>query len=671
MIELVSSTAEKSIKKRPSSVTILDVSPIVDCGRFAAKRFQGDDLIVSADILKPGHEMVAGNVVWRMCGEEQTWNPTPMNYSVKEDRWSAKIKLDHLGTLEFFVEAWNDEYSKVLQDVSRWLEHDEDVSSEVTTLLDLVNAAAQSASPIERSEIESSLRHIPQELSAQISPDQSKEIVQLLSAKPLSSLILKNSEKKDYTSTQVYTVIIDRAVVRYSTWYEMFVRSQGTAEKRSATFSEAEARLQEIKDLGFDVVYLPPIHPIGKTNRRGPNNAISLSPNDPGSPWAIGNELGGHDAVNPDLGSIKDFEAFVTRANSLGLEIALDLAFQVSPDHPYIRAHPEWFFHRSDGSIKFAENPPKRYFDIYPMNFEGESWESLWHELKRIVDFWISHGIKIFRVDNPHTKPVPFWQWLISSIRKEHPDAVFLAEAFTTPKAMKLLAKSGFDQSYTYFTWKNTKYELTEFLKEFFLTDVSEYYRPNLFTNTPDILSEFLQTSGRPGFKIREVLAATLSSSYGIYNGFELGENRPKAKGSEEYLNSEKYQYKVWDWDKEGNIKDYISKLNKIRRENEALHFNSTLRLLDCDSEQIMFYGKWTDDLSNVILVAVNLDPHHPQDGTVVVPTTDLGLHGSYDVKDLVTDQTFHWNGERNYVRLDPHFEPAHVLMLVRPQGAI
>lgn len=657
---------KSSAGKRPSSVTILNVSPVVDCGRFPAKRFQGDDLIVGADILKPGHEMVVGNVVWRMPNQSEAWKTTPLDYSVKEDRWSARIRADLLGTLEFFIEAWSDQYSKILRDVSRWLEHDEDVRSEIAALLDMAEGAARSASPTERSQIEAGLARILRRDSSPVALDQSKGIVRILSAEPLSSLVVKNFEKRDYHSTQVYSVIIDRAVARYSAWYEMFVRSQGTAENRSATFSEAESRLVAIKEMGFDVVYLPPIHPIGKTNRRGPNNTVSKSANDPGSPWAIGSDLGGHYTVNPELGNLKEFEAFVRKANSLGLEVALDLAFQVSPDHPYVQAHPEWFFHRSDGSIKFAENPPKRYHDIYPLNFEGDDWESLWDELKRVVDFWIHNGIKIFRVDNPHTKPIPFWEWLISGVRREYPDVIFLAEAFTTPKAMKLLAKAGFDQSYTYYTWKNTKYELTEFVKEFFLSDDSEYYRPNLFTNTPDILSEYLQTGGRPAFKIREVLAATLSSSYGIYSGFELCENRPRVKGSEEYLDSEKYQYKVWDWNREGNIKDYISRLNKIRHENEALHYNSNLRLLNCDSDRIFFYGKWTKDLSNVILVAVNVDPRYPHETTVVVPTDELGLHGPYDVKDLVTGQTFHWNGVWNYVRLDPNFEPAHVLKLVR-----
>jgi len=653
------------LNSKSSSITILNVSPQVDCGRFSAKRIQGDILDVGADVLKPGHEIVAANLVWRMRANE-FWNLESMDYSLDDDRWSAKIKLDRLGTMEYFIEAWNDRFSKTIADAKRWLAHGEDVSSELSNLIEFANEAKGNASPAEKSLIGEALNQSLEIEGSQTDVDTTERIVAILSSEPYSSLIIKNLEKKDYSRTQVFSIIVDRLVARFSTWYEMFHRSQGKLEGKSATFKDCEDRLVEIKNMGFNIIYLPPIHPIGRTNRRGPNNSISDSPTDPGSLWAIGNEFGGHDSVNPELGTLAEFDDFVSKASTMDFEIALDLAFQVSPDHPYVKQHPEWFFHRSDGSIKFAENPPKRYYDIYPLNFENDDWKSLWDELKRIVEFWIQHGVRIFRVDNPHTKPVPFWEWLISTVRAQHPETVFLAEAFTSPKLMKLLAKAGFDQSYTYFTWKNNKYELTGFVDEFLLSDVSEYYRPNFFTNTPDILSEFLQTGGRPAFKIRETLAGTLSSSYGIYNGFELCENVPVAKGSEEYMNSEKYQYKVWDWDRPGNIKAYISKINRIRSENEALHCNSSLRLLKSDSDQIMFYGKWMEDLSNILLVAVNLDPHQPHDAIVSVPVDDLHLKGSYVVRDLITDTSFVWNGERNYVRLDPNQEPAHILKIVR-----
>jgi starch synthase (maltosyl-transferring) len=650
--------------KRPSSITILNVSPQIDCGRFPVKRTQGEKLRVTADVLKPGHELVAANLVWRMRGWE-LWTTQPMKYSFNEDLWTSDIALSELGYADYFVEAWNDRFSKILQDATRWLAYGEDVSSDLEELVKLARSASESASSVERAVIEEALQKLPDSSGAK-APEEARAVFRIFTEAPVSSLIVKNLKKEDYTASRIFSVIVDRPVARSSTWYEMFHRSQGSVENESATFRDCEDRLPEIRAMGFDVVYLPPVHPIGHTNRRGPNNTKSESPADPGSPWAVGDETGGHDAIHPELGTIEDFERFVQKAQNLGMEVALDLAFQVSPDHPYVREHPEWFYHRSDGPIKFAENPPKRYYDIYPLNFETEEWRSLWQELLRVVEFWIAHGVKIFRVDNPHTKPVPFWEWLTSTVREKHPDVIFLSEAFTRPKPMKLLAKAGFDQSYTYFTWKNTKYELTEFLREFFLSDVPEYYRPNLFTNTPDILPEYLQTGGRPAFKIREVLAATLSSSYGIYNGFELCENRPRSRGSEEYLDSEKYQYKVWDWDRQGNIKQYIAKVNRIRAENPALQQNSTLHLLVSDAEPILFYGKWTADLSDVILVAVNLDPLQPHDGFVTVPVRELGLEGSYAVRDLITERDFVWKGERNYVRLDPGYEPAHVLKLMR-----
>lgn len=645
-----------------SAIQILNVKPEVDCGKFPAKRSLRDLLTVQADVIKPGREVLAANLIWRMRGDEH-WNREEMTSPHVEEPWSASILLERLGFLDFFIDAWNDRYSKVILDVSRWLLFGEDVSSEITELAEIAKMALNIAPPEEKSVIQQALKDIPEKTS-NLSHEEAVGIVKILSEKSLSSIIVRNSEKREYVSTPLFTIIIDREVARYSSWYEMFPRSQGRVEGKSGTFRDSERRLGEIKEMGFDVIYLPPIHPIGHTNRRGPNNTERSSPNDPGSPWAIGDETGGHYAINPDLGTLEDFHSFVSKSRDLGIEIALDLAFQVSPDHPYVREHPSWFYHRGDGTIKFAENPPKRYYDIYPLNFETDDSESLWNELRKVVEFWIENGVKIFRVDNPHTKPVSFWWWLLSSIRQRHPEVIFLAEAFTDPKAMKLLAKTGFDQSYTYFTWKNSKWELAEFIREYLLSEVSEYYRPNLFTNTPDILSEYLQTGGRPAFKIRETLAATLSSSYGIYNGFELCENIAKSKGSEEYLDSEKYQYKVWDWDRTGNIKAYISKMNKIRRENPALHENSDLRLLSCDDEHILFYGKWLKDFSNVILVAVNLDPHSAHETTVTVPVFDLGIKGSYVMKDLITNRNFTWNGERNYVRLDPNEEPAHVLRL-------
>jgi starch synthase (maltosyl-transferring) len=467
---------------------------------------------------------------------------------------------------------------------------------------------------------------------------------------------------------KILRVDVERERALYGAWYEMFPRSAGTDTHRSATFREAEVRLPGIAAMGFDVVYLPPIHPIGKTHRKGPNNVLRGGPKDPGSPWAIGSDEGGHKAVEPGLGTLADFDHFVEAADKEGLEIALDLAYQCSPDHPYVREHPEWFRHRPDGSIKYAENPPKKYQDIYPLDFECENWRALWEELKTVVLFWIERGVRIFRVDNPHTKTFGFWEWMISEVRRTHPGVIFLSEAFTRPKILRHLAKIGFSQSYTYFTWRNTKAELVDYLTELMQTPAHDYMRPNFFANTPDILHEYLQFGGRPAFQIRLVLAATLGASYGIYGPpFELCVT-DAVPGTEEYQDSEKYQIRVWDWDRSGNIKELIARVNRIRRDNPALHTNRNLEFHHVDNEQLLFYTKATPDLSNIILVVVNLDPHYTQSGWVRVPLSRLGIEGSgvYQVHDLLGDGRYLWHGEVNYVQLDPSISPSHIFRLRR-----
>ena len=625
----------------------------------------GEQLVVSADIVRPGQDLVTATLNWRMQKENASWLMEMMLYSFDADSWSSVIPMVELGICEFYIEAWRDDYSTTLRNLAKWASVGEDVSSEVNTLLQIIEGAEKLAAAAEKEEIADALEKLDPVLKSVVSPERTNQLLTFLSAPKFSHIVIKNAEKPDYSTTKTFKVIVDRQVAKYSAWYEMFLRSQGTIRGKSGTFRDGEERLPEIRDMGFDVVYLPPLHPIGKTNKRGPNNTLSSSSSDPGSPWAVGSDAGGHYSIHPELGTMDDFLHFVFAARKMGLETAIDLAFQVSPDHPYVKNHPEWFYHRKDGTIRYAENPPKKYYDIYPLNFESDNWKELWEELSKVVEFWVSKGIKIFRVDNPHTKPAAFWKWLIAKIRSENPDVIFLAEAFTRPKTMKLLAKIGFDQSYTYFAWKNTKYELVEFLEEFVLSEAKEYYRGNFFTNTPDILSEYLQKGGRPAFKIREVLAATLSSSYGIYNGFELCEARPASEGSEEYLDSEKYQYRVWDWNREGNIKDYIAKINRIRQENPALHETNNLRLLPADNDRLFFYGKWNANKSNVILVAVNLNPFATEQGFVSVPIQELGLQGKFEVLDLITEKSFTWNGEKNFVRLDPFVEPAHVLRLV------
>jgi starch synthase (maltosyl-transferring) len=478
----------------------------------------------------------------------------------------------------------------------------------------------------------------------------------------LLELMMRHPDRQLHsTYSRVLPVTVDRERARFGAWYEMFPRSWGPSASRGATFLEAAAHLPRVAALGFDVVYLPPIHPIGTSFRKGRGNALVAAPDDPGSPWAIGSPAGGHKAVEPSLGTLADFRAFVAAAERVNLEVALDLAYQCSPDHPYVREHPEWFRHRPDGTIKYAENPPKKYQDIYPFDFECAEWRALWDELLSVVTFWIGQGVRIFRVDNPHTKPFAFWEWLIAEIRRDHPEVIFLSEAFTRPKVMGYLAKLGFTQSYTYFTWRNTAEEIREYFTELTTTPVREYLRPNLFANTPDILHHYLQDGGPPAFRVRLVLAATLGASYGIYSGFELCEGRA-VPGTEEYLDSEKYQIRKWDWDGPGHIKDLVAVVNRCRREQPALQFDGGLRFHEADNPHLVVYSKTSPDGASRVLVVVNLDPHHMQHGFIDVPADVFGAAGTFTVRDLLSDATFSWGGGRYYVRLTPDL-PAHILV--------
>jgi starch synthase (maltosyl-transferring) len=473
-----------------------------------------------------------------------------------------------------------------------------------------------------------------------------------------------------YPYRTILEVTVDPVYARYAAWYEIFPRSQGKIPGKSATFKDCEERLTDIKKMGFDVVYLTPVHPIGTTNRKGPNNTPYFPGSGiPGCPWAIGDATGGHKSVHPELGTLADFKRFVKKANKLNIEIALDIAFQCSPDHPYVKEHPKWFHYQPDGTIKYAENPPKKYEDVYPLNFlpegPGEK-ENMWNEMKSIFVFWREQGIKIFRVDNPHTKPTEFWEWVITETKKDYPDVIFLSEAFTEYMKLELLAKSGFSQSYTYFTWRNTKNELIEYFMKLTNSYLSSFLRANLFANTPDILPKILQVGGQPAFKIRFVLASTLSSLYGIYSGFELLEHEPTAPGKEDYLNSEKYEHKVRDWNKPGNIKDFIAKINYIRKQNPALHYYDNLRIYNSTNEHVLFYGKTSPDNKNTILVAVNLDPFTVQTSRLSIPVEqfDIGSAEEYKVKDLINDEIYTWKGRENTVVLDPFKEPAHILKI-------
>jgi len=490
------------------------------------------------------------------------------------------------------------------------------------------------------------------------------------SDRTLLELMQKYPDKKAATFyDKELRVVVDRQKALYSTWYEMFPRSSSPEKGKHGTFKDCEKRLPYIARMGFDVLYLPPIHPIGHTHRKGQNNHPTAAAGEPGSPWAIGAKEGGHREIHSQLGTLEEFQHLMKAADAKGIEIAMDIAFQCSPDHPYVDEHPQWFKHRPDGSIQYAENPPKKYEDIYPFDFESDQWHELVRELRDIVLFWIEQGVRIFRVDNPHTKPFSFWEWLIDSVKSDYPDVIFLAEAFTRPKVMQRLAKIGFSQSYTYFAWRNAGWEIKQYLNELTRTDVREYLRPNFWPNTPDILPEYLQMGGRPAFMVRLVLAATLGASYGIYGpAFERCIDRPKENGSEEYLDSEKYEIKHWDIDSPQSLKDFIARVNRIRRENPALQTNASLRFHPVDNEQILCYTKHSPDRSNIILTAVNLDPHHTQTGWAKIATETLGIDPDqpFQAHDLLSDARYLWHGRRNYLEINPQLVPAHIFRIRR-----
>jgi len=657
------------------SVIIENVTPRVDGGRYPVKREVGDVVTVSAGIYKDGHDKLTAVLRCRKKGGN--WITIPMAQE-ENFEWSAAFIPEEIGRYEYTIEAWPNVFETWLDEVTKKHAAGVDVGSELLEGQRLIQEAQKRAPKSEHGRFVKCLDRI--NASRIIGGDVAIDVaVKVVSEPQYAEMMNEFPDKRFATEYKPpLELVVDRVRARFANWYEMFPRSQGRTHGQSGTFKDCEARLPEIKGLGFNVVYFPPIHPIGKTNRKGPNNSLHASPTDPGCPYAIGSELGGHKAVDPDLGTLADFERFVAACHAMDMEVALDFAINSSPDHPYVKTHPEWFYKRPDGTIKYAENPPKKYEDIYALDFYCEDRKGLWNEMKSIIEFWIDHGVDIFRVDNPHTKPVAFWAWMIPEIQKKHPQVIFLAEAFTHPKMMQMLAKVGFTQSYTYFTWRNHKEEITEYLTELTQGPMKEYYRGNFFTNTPDILPQFLQEGGRPAFKIRVLLAATLSSVYGIYSGFELCENAA-VPGREEYLNSEKYDYKVWDWDRPGNIKDYIAKLNWIRGAHPALQEYDNLEFYPTESDYILAYGKTFEndeedgddiegDGKDIIVTIVNLDPYQVHEAHVSLPIDEFGIRPeeSYEVHDLLTDARYQWRGEKNWVRLDPHVEPAHVFHIRR-----
>jgi len=650
------------------TVIIQNITPQLDNGRYPVKRAEGQDLVAEADIFKEGHDVVSALLKWRKKGAA-AWRETPMTPLIN-DRWQGVFPVTEIGAWEYTVEAWGDTFKSWREEIHKKFNGG---------ILDLGSESLEGAALVSKAAARAGKSPDAKKLkafAAKLQEAGAEAANQLASDPALAALMTVWTDRSLSTEhSPALPLRVDRERAAYAAWYEFFPRSAEGKAGSGSTFRDCLGRVDDARAMGFDVVYFPPIHPIGETNRKGRNNLLKCEPGEPGVPYAIGNRRqgvngGGHKDVAPELGTLEDFSWLVGEINARGMEVAIDFAINCSPDHPYVEAHPEWFFKRPDGTIKYAENPPKKYEDVYPLNFHNEDWKGLWTEMKDVIAFWCKLGVRIFRVDNPHTKPVSFWEWLVAEIHAEFPDAIFLSEAFTRPKMMQALAKAGFTQSYTYFTWRNTKYELTEYLAELTQTEMKDYFRANFFTNTPDILPWFLQQGGRPGFLIRAALAATLSPVYGIYSGFELCENSP-VPGREEYTDSEKYQFKGRNWDAPGNIKDYLTRLNAIRRDNRALQEYANLRFHLAENENILFFSKTTAAKDNLLLCAIMVDPVNPQTAFVHAPLADFGIGETetYQVEDLLTGERFFWTGERNFISLNPHTRPAHIFRIRRKAG--
>ena len=628
------------VQRPPERVVIRGVTPEIECGRFPIKRVVGENVVVEADIFADGHDSIA-TVIRHRHEEDEQWSEVPLQF-LWNDHWHGTFTIQKLGQHLYTISAWIDLFQTWYKDFRKRVAADQDVTVDLQMGASLLKNAAERASGADARK----LQHLAKKLNIADVDDR------------LAVLASAYADRTNATHYKELRITVDPIRARFSTWYEMFPRSYGT-------FKDCEKVLPEIAAMGFDVLYFPPIHPIGEAFRKGKNNSRTAKPGEPGSPWAIGGKEGGHKSIHPQLGTLDDFRNLLRAAKRHEIDIALDIAYQCSPDHPYVREHPEWFKHRPDGTVQYAENPPKKYEDIYPFEFQSAHWRSLWEELKSVVEFWIAQGVSVFRVDNPHTKPFDFWEWMIRDLKKGHPELIFLSEAFTRPNVMYRLAKLGFTQSYTYFTWRNSKAEITEYLTELTQTEVREFFGPNLWPNTPDILHEYLQRGERPAFMARLALAATLGASYGIYGpAYELCERVAKERGSEEYLNSEKYEIKRRNLYDPASLRPFISRVNAIRKGNPALQANESLRFHKIDNDQIICYSKRTPDKANVIVTLVNLDPVWQQSGFVELPLEELGIdiRQPYRMHDLLTDATFTWQGSRNYVELRPREVPVHIL---------
>ncbi|MEA2188655.1 MAG: hypothetical protein QOK16_3666 [Solirubrobacteraceae bacterium] len=631
----------------PPRIHIGQPAPMIDCGRYPSKRTIGDAVQVSADIFGDGHDILRAVVRSRAPGSAD-WQESEMrriDAHVDGDRWAGEFDVTELGRWTWTIEAWIDAFASWRQELTRKVDAGQaDLSGELSEGVVLLEQAAKRGRGADRKRIEQALKRLRDKKA----PDEARPEVAL--DRKLLEAVERYADRSASSVMEPHLhVDVDPVRARFGAWYELFPRSWGGLQG-------VQPQIPELAELGFDVLYLPPVHPIGVTNRKGVNNALVARPGDPGSPWAIGDETGGHTALHPDLGTMDDFDELVRTANEYGIDIALDFAIQCSADHPWLHEHPKWFNRRPDGTLKYAENPPKKYQDIYNVNWDCDDWRGLWEALRDVVRYWADHGVRIFRVDNPHTKPLAFWEWLIAEMRREYPGILFLAEAFTRAAMMRQLAKVGFNQSYTYFTWKNSKWEITDYITELARSGMQEYYRPNFFTNTPDILTAELQHGGPPKFASRLVLAATLSPSYGIYSGFESFERTPVRAGSEEYDHSEKYELK--ERSLEGPLLALISRVNTIRRDNEALAHLDNITFLTTENDALIAYAKRTGD--NTIISVVTLDPLNAQEGIVVVPY-GLGLAPVFTVTDLLSGESFDWRMGRNFVRLDP-YRVAHLL---------
>jgi starch synthase (maltosyl-transferring) len=644
-------------------VVIARVEPEIDGGQFPIKRTIGERVRVNADIFADGHDKLGAMLLYR-AAEESAWREEEMRL-VENDRWEAQFRVEQLGRYQYTIVGWVEAFATWSAGLEKNFAAGQGIAIDIAIGADLVQATADRVRGTDAQKLEEFARKLKKLAAAD--PDAA---VKLALSSELGLVMKRNRDENAATRYEKeLEVVVDPEKARFSAWYEMFPRSCTSEEAKHGTFRSCIERLPYVAGMGFDVLYLPPIHPIGRTERKGKNNSLTAAPGEPGSPWAIGGEEGGHKAIHPELGTLADLKELQRRARELGMDLALDLAYQCSPDHPYVREHREWFRTRPDGMVQYAENPPKKYQDIYPFDFESEHATELWEELRSVVTYWAEQGIRIFRVDNPHTKPFAFWEWLINGVKREYPDVIFLSEAFTRPAVMYRLAKLGFTQSYTYFAWKNTSSELTEYFTELTQSNVREFFRANVWPNTPDILNEYLQNGGRAAFMSRLILAATLGANYGIYGpAFELGEHLPMKQGSEEYLHSEKYEIRVWDLANPNSLKNLITAVNAIRRAHPALQRDWSLKFHSTDNGQLIAYSKVSKDAADMLLMVVNLDPHNVQSGWVSVETQEFGMGAeeAYQVHDLLTDAQYVWHGSRNFVQLNPSTLPAHIFH-VRP----